>query len=205
MMNLTIYLTIVATVTIPVFSQVAPSSATLREKIREIEKGERQAILDLGKMADRSAIPYLQRLRQNEDGGQFGSISISAQMALAKLGDEKEMGQILSEANSDDPRLQERAVSKLAYVGGKEAIATLIGLLGIDKYRDQKGGEPNRRGPNGELPFERVIFEPLNLDAMKVLAQIVPNPPVDPKAKCRPEGKTHASRRVCVAKVVCSA
>ena len=104
-------------------------------------------------------------------------------MALSRLGDEKEKGTILAEANSDDPMLQEHAVSKLAYVGGKDAIKILIGLLGIDKDRYAKWYDPNRRGPNGERPICVVIYEPLNLVAMRALAQMVSAAPVDPKAE----------------------
>ena len=41
-------------------AQQEPPSAMVREKILEIEKGVPNAILDLGRMNDRSAVPYLQ-------------------------------------------------------------------------------------------------------------------------------------------------
>jgi len=105
-------------------------------------------------------------------------------MALAKLGDEKERNQILMDANTgDDPALQELAVRKLAYVGGSDAIRTLVGLLGMDKPRNPKGYDPKLDRPVEERPLDRVVFVPLNLRAMEALAQIVSNPPVDPKAK----------------------
>ena len=182
-MNCSNYLMILV-ITLPIFCQTKSPSARVQEKIQQIEKGDDRTILDLGTLGDRSAVPYLQKLRRNPDGGFWGNASISAQMALAKLGDEKAKEQILAEASSDDnPALQVHAVGELAYLGGKDVIRILIGLLAMDKERFGKGFDPNRRDPNGEHPIDVVIYDPLNLNAMRALTQIVSNPPVDPKAE----------------------
>ena len=157
------------------------SSPQVEELILKAESGDRQAILQMGSLGDQSAVPYLQKIREDSSEG-FGSASSYAQMALAKLGVKKELDEILKEANSDDPAIQQAAVKKLGYIGGRDAIGALVGLLDQNKYRSMKGFDPNRRGPNGERPQGREVFPPLNLDAMRALSQIVSSPPVDPRA-----------------------
>lgn len=150
--------------------------ARMSTLMQRIENGDNNAILELGSLGDRSAIPYLQKLLTSQK--HFGSASSNAQMALAKLGEKTQFAEILNELKSDDPAVQDNAVKKLTYVGGYESIRALINLLDDSAWREMKGFDPNRRGPKGEAPQGDVAFLPLGYMAMLALSQIAPNPPV---------------------------
>ena len=67
-------LVMLAAVAIPMFCQVDSPSLRVAEKIKEIDNGEKQAILDLGTLGDLSAIPELRRLREANDDGQLAAL-----------------------------------------------------------------------------------------------------------------------------------
>jgi HEAT repeat protein len=139
------------------------------------EHGDRRAILELGRLGDKSAIPFLSRIAQQPDK-QFHSAAANARMALAKLGLQSEFDGIVNELRSDDPAEQHNAVQKLEYINGPQAIRTLIGLLEYTEWRVGK----RVLGPNGEPPKDKLIYVPQSYAAMQALARIVPNPPVQP-------------------------
>ena len=151
--------------------------AKVKPLMERVESGDQKAILDLGLLGDKSVIPYLQEIIAQASHKNFGGEASNAQMALAKLGEKKQLDEILSELYSDDPAIQDDAIKKLTYVGGKDSIRTLAKLLDDTKWRQMKGFDPNQRGPHGEIPQGRVLYPPRSLLAMKALAQIVPNPP----------------------------
>lgn len=144
--------------------------------IQAAKTGNKEAILELGKQGKRGAIPELKKIRDDNKNKAFGSISSCAQMALAKLGDSEAMNEILAELQSDDPMSQDHAIKKLAYIANNEAMEVLVNLLEDNKPRKMKGYDPNMRGPKGEMPQGKILYEPINVIAMKTLATIIPNP-----------------------------
>lgn len=50
-------------------------------------------------------------------------------MALAKLGEREYLNQILAEVDSEEPRVQDRGIEKLAYIGGKESFRKFYQLI----------------------------------------------------------------------------
>lgn len=164
--------------------QDIPDMKSKNTLIEQIEHGNHNAILELGNTGDKTIIPYLQKLLQHPNKN-FGSIASNTQMALAKLGDEKQLDEILSELNSDTPKVQDDAIKKLSYVRNNKSIKALVQLLDdpqFTKYRSLKGSGTN--GKQDEKPrLDRALYEPLSYMAMKALANIVPNPPIDPKTQ----------------------
>lgn len=144
--------------------------------IQAAKTGNKEAILELGKRGKQEAIPELKIIRDDNKNKAFGSISSCVQMALAKLGDSEAMSEILAELKSDNPMLQDHAIKKLAYVANSQAIEVLVNLLENNKSRKMKGYDPNMRGPKGEMPQGKILYEPINVIAMKALAVIIPNP-----------------------------
>jgi hypothetical protein len=148
------------------------------ELIQKILAGDEQAILELGNLGDKSAVPFLQTLlgRPNKS---YGSAACYAQMALAKLGEKQQQDEIVNELSSEDPSLQDDAFRKLAYVGGSLAVKTVALFLTDTKYdswREMKQ-EPV---PDGQKHMDVVGFEPLSWMAVRVLAEILPDPVTTP-------------------------
>ncbi len=154
----------------------ALSSDLRQSTIQAAEKGNANAILELGRSGNSSVIPTLKELRTRETNKAMGSVSSRAQMALARLGDAEAMSEILTEMKSDDPTVQDNAIRKLVYVSNDEAIRNLIALLDDAGPRKMKEYDPEQRGPHGEIPQGKIIYLPINVMAMKALAEIVPNP-----------------------------
>lgn len=150
--------------------------------VERVQKNDAKAILEFGEDGDKSVIPMLREELLKKDK-RFGGAASNAQMALAKLGEKKQLDEILAENDSDDPVTQDHAIEKLAYVGGKEAIVKLGSLLSDDQYRSMKGFDPNKRGPRGEQPQGDVVFLPRSELATKALSRIVPNAPTQSKKK----------------------
>jgi HEAT repeat protein len=145
----------------------------LRQLTRAAERGDTQAILNLGTLGDKSSIPLLTPIAAQPDTG-FHSAPANARMALAKMGVEAEFDRIVKELQSEDPAIQYNAVQKLEYVRGTKAIKVLIGLLSDNKWRVSQA-DP---GPHGEPPLDKVFYEPQSFAAMQALARIVRYPPV---------------------------
>jgi len=150
--------------------------SSLEALVQAADSGNNDAILELGKRGGGETIPVLQKIREKDKNKAFGSASSCAQMALAKLGDSEAMDEILAELKNEEPVSQDNAIKKLTYVANNKAIEVLIGLLGNNKPRKMKGYDPNMRGPKGEMPQGKILYEPINVIAMKALATIIPNP-----------------------------
>lgn len=151
--------------------------ATKMQELKErAKKNDYKALLELGQQGDRSVIPMLREFKQREER-HFGGASASAQMALAKLGETKEFAEILAELKDEDPGTQDRAIEKLAYIGGPKAIKALGRLLGEHQTRRPKWNIP----PAGTQVKGKVFFAPLGWMAAKALSQIVEHPPTPPK------------------------
>jgi hypothetical protein len=160
----------------------APSMTQLLDAA---ERGDQEAILQLGTRgeADRAAtVALLNRIRSSWANKNYGSPSACAQMALAKLGDNDAMSEILAELAGDEPGVQDNAIKKLTYVASPAAIEVLIGLLDDDKPRKMKEWS----GSSGEKPQGKILYYPINVMAMEALAEIIPNPVVIPGQRTPP-------------------
>ena len=88
---------------------------------------------------------------------------------------------ILKNLESDLPEIQDKAIQQLEQMGTPEAVVILARCLDKREWRQEKGFDPQQRGPKGERPLGREVYEPLSFLAAKALARLVPNPPVPPK------------------------
>ena len=87
--------------------EMSPAARVLDE---EVKTGNSQAILDAGDSGNKSLIPYLKALDAR-------SKALWAKIALAKLGDEAALRDILSEVNSTDEHIRQTGMDKLVRVG----------------------------------------------------------------------------------------
>jgi HEAT repeat protein len=86
------------------------------------------------------------------------------------------MDEILKNLESGDPVLQDAATRALEQIGDNRAVVILALCLDRGSWRQSKGFDPEWRGPHGERPQGRVVYEPLSYVAAKALARIVPDP-----------------------------
>jgi hypothetical protein len=165
--------------------------------IEKINQGDTQAILELGRLGDRAAIPYLKELRQKPRPDRschaildirmareeaktelyetFPCVPDNAVMALAKLGEQDQMREIVQELESADYVVQVEATLKLAYLGGPEAIRMLVNLL--DRHEGRAVSD--------------FFYPALSQMAAYALARIVPDPPVGPEIRFADIGYEH--------------
>lgn len=147
------------------------ASATAAEDASE-EWADPKAILEMGNKRDVSKVKFLRKLKAGKEKHK-NSPAVSAQMALAKMGEEQEMNEIVAESRSDDPAVQSEAIEKLRYVANKRAIRELIDLLDHPaKFRRNRS-----KGSSGKIREGHVIFGPPSHQAMEALGEVVPNPP----------------------------
>ncbi len=104
------------------FSQQEELSDSARTLSKRIKTEGSKAILDAGDSGDKSLIPYLKKLASD-------SKEPWAQIALAKLGEEKYINQILVEVDSPDELVRTNGLEKLVRVGGKVTFRKLYEML----------------------------------------------------------------------------
>lgn len=117
-------------------------------------------------------IPRLRRLKARK-GKEFATYTNAAQMALAKLGERRELDEILEESRSDEADVRSNALEKLAYVGGKTAINALAAQLEEKaRFRATK-----LKMKDGSFIEGDAAFPPPSHQAMAALEKLVPDPP----------------------------
>lgn len=132
-------------------------------------------VLELGDKKDRSSIAYLRKIRARKDKHK-NSAAYNAQMALAKLGEAREMEEIVVESKASDPEKQAEAIEKLAYIANQTAVLTLVSMLDDPgKYRRGLW-----IGPDGKQRHGDVIYEPPSIQACRALMKVISD---GPKAK----------------------
>lgn len=131
-----------------------------------------QQIREAGKKKDRSKIQQLRRIKTNHEKTRH-SEAYNAQVSLAQIGEKAEMDEIITESKSDDPAVQAEAIQKLEYVGNKQAVRALAGLL--DDMRIRRGRP--EKGSDGKMRDSDVGFGPPSYSAIKVLKKLVPDGP----------------------------
>jgi HEAT repeat protein len=157
------------------------SELAINDLVKKVEGGNADALLEMGRRGDKSVVPYLQALWEKTSKDSRSETNpkwvANIQMALAKLGEKKQVDEIWKELKNDDPSIQTAAIKKLTYVGGNQAVLALVNLL--DNSVLLRGKSMQRSPSSTEQVRQGVVFfGPLNLMAMEALGQIVPNPPV---------------------------
>lgn len=128
-------------------------------------------ILEIGRKGDKSKIAQLRKLKAGKDKSLRGAAA-NAQMALARMGEKREMDEILAEAKDDDPEVKLNSVKKLGYVRNKAAVQALA--LQLD---DTKLKRKSFKDKDGKSRVGHVIFGAPAFEAIKELSDIAPDGP----------------------------
>jgi len=130
--------------------------------LTQLKNGRARAARVLGQVGDPSLIPRLTPFLASPDKA---VIEVTRQ-ALAKLGDQRFLAEILAELDVEGP-VQAKAFEKLAYIGNPSTVRK------IAQFLYAPGAPPSVIGPR-----DRVGYLPYSHMAAWALGQIVDNPPV---------------------------
>lgn len=145
-------------------------SASTEEPVEE--SVDPKQVLEIGDKRDTKKIQYLKRLKARKEKHKNSPAS-NAQMALAKMGEKKEMDEIVAEAKSAEPDVQSEAIEKLRYVGNKPAVRELRSLLSSSAKNRRK----EWKGADGKVQRGHVIFEAPRHQAVRALQGLFPDGP----------------------------
>lgn len=165
-------------------AQTGELSITAQYLKSQVEAGDSDAIRAAGDSGDLTLIPYLKQLASDGKArNNSNSSAFQAHIALAKLGDDKALQQILADIDADNPDVQDKAMKKLSIVGGDEAFKKFYQLLDDTASRENPDCRKNTRkfAENSEdkncgFCYD-VIFFPKSSMAIFFLSQMVNNPP----------------------------
>jgi hypothetical protein len=151
-------------------------SDSMLELKRQVNEGNSKAILEVisepAKIQDPKLKQYLKNIASDEKKRVLsGSPSYFAHIALAKLGEQEAISEIISEADSDTPTYV-IGMKKLFLTGGKPALRKFYQLLDDDTQIDLKEDCEGKSGFCND-----VFYYPKNAMAIFYLSQMVDNPP----------------------------
>jgi hypothetical protein len=168
-----------------VYAQEQELSWTAKRLKEQVKNGEYKVILEAADTSDITLIPYLKQLTSNSEGRKnHNHPSFYAHVALAKLGDDEAIQQILAEVDNKSPAIQSSGMHKLSLVGGKVAFRKFYELLDDTKPREDTDcqkmfEEHNKKHPENKLsPYCHVMYLSRSVTAMFYLKKMVENPPV---------------------------
>lgn len=169
-----------------VLAQTEELSPTAKYLKSRVEAGDYDAILEAGNSGDLTLIPYLKQLVSNAKArSNSNSSAYEAHIALAKLGGNDALQQILAEIDAENPDVQDNAMKKLSLVGGKEAFKKFYQLLDDTAPREnpkcKKSLENFKKNhPEGEnCGFCcDVVYFSRSVSAILLLSNMIDNPPV---------------------------
>lgn len=151
----------------------------------QVEKGDIKSVLEASDSGDVTLIPYLKQLSSNLEGRNNQNHSaFYAHIALAKLGDDEAIQQILAEVDNDSPAVQSNGMNKLSLVGGKVAFRKFYELLDDTKPRENTDclkmfEEHNKKHPENKLsPYCDVMYLSRSVTSIGYLKKMVENPPI---------------------------
>jgi hypothetical protein len=130
--------------------------------IIQLHQGHVRAIPLLGRFGDATVRGVLEPYASRP-----GRVGESAREALAKLGDQRRLNEIMADLNSQGPKRSD-TLRKLAYIKNPSTVRQIAQLL----YDNQV--PPAERGPR-----DVVIYFPYRYEAAAALQRIVDNPPVN--------------------------
>jgi hypothetical protein len=180
-----IILSLLMVFVIGVNAQEQELSWTAKRLKEQVEQSNIKAILESADSGDVTLIPYLKQLSSNLEGRNNQNHSaFYAHIALAKLGDDEAIQQILAEIDDESPRIQSNGMYKLSLVGGKFAFRKFYKLLDDTKPREDTDclkmfEEHNKKYPeNQRSPYCHVIYFNKSVTVMGYLIKMVENPPI---------------------------
>ncbi len=151
----------------------------------QVEQGNNNAILEAVQTGEINLLPYLKQLSSKlENRSNFNHAAFFAHVALAKLGDENAVKQILEEIDNDSSKIQDSAIHKLSLVGGKVAYSKFYELLDDTKPREDTDclrmfAKHNKKHPDDQRqPFcGDVIYFSKSATVMFRLRSMAEDPP----------------------------
>lgn len=152
---------------------IAPSMISVNaQTFEDIVREGPDELLRQGRSGKREYVASLRKIKNRKEK-ELQIYSRNAQMALAKLGESREMREIVKELSDSNPRTNSQAIQKLKYVANKGAVRALIAQLD----NKTRGGGVIETRPDGSTYLSDEVFLPPSSEAMIALAEIVPNPP----------------------------
>ena len=128
--------------------------------LAHLEQGQAKAAWVLGQIGDPALSPELERYAGSPDK----AVAELSKQALAKLGHEQYLAEILAELHADDVRVRSEAFRKLVYVQSEATVRAIAHFL-------SDPGPPASDDPH-------VQYTPYRFLAAWALGQIVDTPPV---------------------------
>jgi hypothetical protein len=168
-----------------VWAQEQELSWTAKQLKKQVEQRNIKAILEAADTGDITLIPYLKQLSSDLEGrNNQNHPSFYAHVALAKLGDDEAIQQILAEVDDESTRIQSGGMHKLSLVGGKVAFKKFYELLDDTRPREDTDcqkmfDEHNKKHPDNKLSaYCDILYFTKSVTAMSYLIKMVENPPV---------------------------
>jgi HEAT repeat protein len=146
--------------------KIDPKKATpemIQALLTQLENGQARAARILGRIGDIALRSGLEPYANSSDK----VVAMLTRDALAKLGDQKYLAEILAELDVNDVWVRSEAFRKLAYIGNKAAVRKITQFL-------SDPGPPLSDSPHVE-------YTPYRFLAAWALSRIVDNPPVKKK------------------------
>lgn len=160
-------------------------SATAQYLESQVKEGDYKAIAKAADSGDMTLIPHLKKLASDiKARNNSNSPAFQAHIALAKLGNKEAMQEILNEVDAENPDVQDKAMKKLSYVGGKKAFRKFYQLLDDTSARENPQCKIDIENFNKNHPEGgncgfccTVIYFSRSIMAMFFLSKMVDNPP----------------------------
>lgn len=140
-----------------------PGKATpsmMEALLTQLQHGQARAARVLGRVGDPSLRPVLEPYVTSPDK----AVAELTRQALAKIGDQHYLAEILAELDAEDGRVRAEAFQKLAYIGNRATVQKIVRFL-------WDLGPPASADPHVRFVSHRSL-------AAWALSQIVDNPPV---------------------------
>jgi len=140
--------------------QVTPE--LVNSLILQVHRGYGRAIPLLGRFGDATVRAVLEPYAERS-----GRVGESAREALAKLGDQRRLNEILSDLNSEGPKRSD-TLRKLAYIKNRSTVRQIARLLYDNGIPALESG-----------PRDVIMYLPYRYEAAAALQRIVDNPPTN--------------------------
>jgi hypothetical protein len=145
--------------------------------IQGIQAGKPEAITEAGKSGNKTFVPYLkEELKHRRSQGADPKLTEEVKLALARLGDTRQLQEFWCNALSEDPSTGLHTPLTFGQIGGWFSIQALQLFLTPEGQTHWKKAYSRSGGKYDN----DVIQMPPTFDALETLPKIVPNPPVGP-------------------------
>ncbi len=137
----------------------------IQASVNQLENGYARAAHLLGRLGDRSLIPTLEHYAASQDK----AVAEASKEALAKLGEQRYLAEILAELDSGNVHIRDKAFEKLSYIGNKATVRRISQFLW---YKDTSASEKY------DSEDSDIGYVPPSFLAAETLGKIVDNPPM---------------------------